>query len=635
MPTTTKPNTRVFTTPRASAAAINTPAANIAAPRVPAAHPQECCCPACVGLECLDRTRFFSGQLLTEADLNNEQSYWLAKGRLHNRLLHGWGVVCGMQVVCSECDGWVTVKPGYAIDPCGNDIIVCSEQAFNVIKAIQACCIPTKPTGKCSPLRSAPPANCQDALQTWCITIEYEEQASRMVAPLKQATPKSGSCSCGSTKGGCGCGCGGGAKNGNGSSHGSSVKCSCSVPTQTTTAVPTGACEPTRINEGFRLCVVPAPQNTFGTQTPAGPALGTFAAQFALCFQPLSTLLQQKPVLSTATDPLSEQQDYQIVCNYLRSVQNALAQASITHCQYDTFINSIQVPTPPVQDNGAYLASLNAFLTEISAILQLAVLDCLCISLVPPCPSDPCDDRLILACVTVQNGKIINICHFGGGRKQVLTFPVLYYWLSIIGFDKALAALQNFLELICCGEDRLRQGLFGANVSQKNVFTTAGVSNAAAVNQMMTAFAAQNLGASVINAAAPNARTVDLRPLVGLNTDVVTRALESYQINPQSIAMATVDADPAWTDDAVAASPQFAPAAFSVTGNLTVYTKGKMVVGFEVTDPVTVLSNQVQKLQQQVNQLTGGNASARESADESAKKESPKESPRGHTRKKR
>jgi hypothetical protein len=38
-----------------------------------------CCCPACTGLQCLDRTRFFAGQLLTEADLNNEQSYWLAK----------------------------------------------------------------------------------------------------------------------------------------------------------------------------------------------------------------------------------------------------------------------------------------------------------------------------------------------------------------------------------------------------------------------------------------------------------------------------------------------------------------------------------------------------------------------------
>jgi len=35
------------------------------------------------------------------------------------------------------------------------------------------------------------------------------------------------------------------------------------------------------------------------------------------------------------------------------------------------------------------------------------------------------------------------------------------------------------------------------------------------------------------------------------------------------------------------------------------YTKGKTVVGFDVTDPVSVLKSQVQQLQQQVNQLTG------------------------------
>lgn len=625
MPTTTRPISRTFAAnPTAAAAGVS-----ISAP--PAAHPQRCCCPACVGLECLDRTRFFSGQLLTEADLNNEQSYWLAKSRLHNRFLHGWGVVCGMQVVCSECDGWVTVKPGYAIDPCGNDIIVCSEQPFNVIKAIQACCAPPKPTGNCAPLRSTPPSTCQDAQQTWCITIEYQEQASRLVAPLKQATPKSGSCSCSSTKGGCGCGgdCGCGCGGKNGSSRSSSGKCSCSSTQTATTAVPTGACEPTRINEGFQLCVVPAPQPTFGTQIPAP---GTLAAQFALCFTPLSNLLQQAPTLPTGIDSQSEQQAYQLTCNYLRAAQNAFAQASITHCQYDSVMNNILVPVPPAQDNGAYLAALNGIITEIKDLIVLAMLDCFCLSLLPPCPADPCDDRLILACVTVQNGKIINICHFGGGRKQVVTFPVLYYWLSIIGFDKVVTALQNFFELLCCGEDNQRKNFLGANVSQRDVLTTAGVSNAAAVNQLMTTFVAQKLGASVINSAAPTAQTVDLRPLVGLNTDTVTRALETYQINPQNITATAVDADPAWTDDAIAASPQFAPAAFSVKDNLTVYTKGKMVVGFDVTDQVAVLNGQVQRLQQQVDQLTGAGAPTAKQSE--TKAPAAKEPVRGHPKKK-
>src|SRR5258708_34355210 len=102
--------------------------------RIPTAAPAQsaCCCPACTGLRCLDRTRFFAGQLLTEADLNNEQSYWLAKSRLHNRFLHGWGVVCGLQGSCTDCDGWGTINPGYSIHPSGSDLIVGAGQPFNL-----------------------------------------------------------------------------------------------------------------------------------------------------------------------------------------------------------------------------------------------------------------------------------------------------------------------------------------------------------------------------------------------------------------------------------------------------------------------------------------------------------------------
>src|SRR5215471_1422070 len=183
------------TTRLASNLRSNLAAAASAATNTPATA--KCCCPACTGLECLDRTRFFAGQLLTEADLNNEQSYWLAKSRLHNRYLVGWGVVCGLQVVCSECDGWVTVKSGYAIDPCGNDIIVCSDQNFNVLKAIQACCTSSPQTANCSPVRYNPPAECQNTPQHWCVTIEYQEQQSRMVTPLVQTPSKPCRCGCG------------------------------------------------------------------------------------------------------------------------------------------------------------------------------------------------------------------------------------------------------------------------------------------------------------------------------------------------------------------------------------------------------------------------------------------------------
>ena len=71
------------------------------------------------------RPRFFAGQLLTEDDLTALADYTTAKDRLHNRYLFGAGVVCGLWVSCDPCGGsTVTVQPGYALDCCGNDLVL-------------------------------------------------------------------------------------------------------------------------------------------------------------------------------------------------------------------------------------------------------------------------------------------------------------------------------------------------------------------------------------------------------------------------------------------------------------------------------------------------------------------------------
>jgi len=572
-----------------------------------------CCCPACAGLECLDRTRFFSGQLLTEADLNNEQSYLLAKNRLHNRYLFGSGVVCGLQVTCSECEGWVNINPGYAIDPCGNDIIVCAAQSFNVLQAIQACCAP-QPATDCSPLRYRPVANCQDAIQTWCITIEYKEQQSQMVTPLQST---SGSCSCGCSNSN-GCSCGGSAKSkGCGCGNGSSAsRCSCS-----TTSSPSAACEATRILEGYELgiCQVPSDSSQFqrdpqwGTYTqylkPGISALqpGTFEYQFFQCYQGLLALLLQRPTLKDANGNfLSDALAYQATCQYLASVQNAFASTFITHCNIESALNAIQIPAPPAQSDPQYVEGLVQKIKLIAEIIIAAVLDCLCSSLLPPCPGPVCDNRLILACVTVKNGKITNICHFGGGRKQVITFPTLFYWLSVFGFDKAVAGLGHFLELLCCGEEKRRLLMFNGDYNYRDVLVSGSSGNPATINHAMASFIAEKLGATVVNTASDTPKAVDLRPIVGLEIERAQRTLESYGVKTEggNFIQKDVSTDPAWTDDAVAAGPAYAAAAFDVTKPLTMYTKGKVVVGFDITSPTDVLSAQIADLQRQVSNLT-------------------------------
>ena len=73
------------------------------------------------------RPNFFAGQLLTEDDLQQITTYQNAKRRLTNRYVLGTGVVCGLEVVASSdpnTPGVITVNPGYALDCCGNDIVL-------------------------------------------------------------------------------------------------------------------------------------------------------------------------------------------------------------------------------------------------------------------------------------------------------------------------------------------------------------------------------------------------------------------------------------------------------------------------------------------------------------------------------
>jgi Quinohemoprotein amine dehydrogenase, alpha subunit domain III len=79
-----------------------------------------------------ERPRYYARQLITADDLTLEQEYFRSKLRTHNRLLHGWGVICGAEVCRTpqaekkeDYQYWkVLVRPGYALDCCGNEIYI-------------------------------------------------------------------------------------------------------------------------------------------------------------------------------------------------------------------------------------------------------------------------------------------------------------------------------------------------------------------------------------------------------------------------------------------------------------------------------------------------------------------------------
>jgi hypothetical protein len=78
------------------------------------------------------RNHYFTGKYMTARDFQDEQDYFVSHHRLHNRLLHGWGIVCGLIVSphSERCPNYVVVSAGIAIDCCGREIVL--EQATAV-----------------------------------------------------------------------------------------------------------------------------------------------------------------------------------------------------------------------------------------------------------------------------------------------------------------------------------------------------------------------------------------------------------------------------------------------------------------------------------------------------------------------
>lgn len=168
-------------------------------------HCGKASCETC-RLEGFVRPRFFPGQLLTEEDLQLLDAYAVAKNRLHNRYFWGDGVVCGLEVTMHPCDeGKVLVAPGYALDCCGNDIVVACRQELDVNRLIRdlrtklrggydcgdPCAekkeaLPASPASSTRPLPGAPATPINDVERAgtkYCLYIHYCESESDPVSP--------------------------------------------------------------------------------------------------------------------------------------------------------------------------------------------------------------------------------------------------------------------------------------------------------------------------------------------------------------------------------------------------------------------------------------------------------------------
>jgi hypothetical protein len=150
-----------------------------------------CTCSDPLGLE---RTRFFPRMLIGPDELTQDQTWIRDRFRRHNRMLHGWGIVCGCDVTqATDAAGrpvpWkICVSQGDVLGPCGDEIVVDCPVNYDVRAGT---------AGEAGPC--APPADpwCVDVRAdrsprvTYYLAIRYHEYLTRPVRTLA----------------GCGCGC--------------------------------------------------------------------------------------------------------------------------------------------------------------------------------------------------------------------------------------------------------------------------------------------------------------------------------------------------------------------------------------------------------------------------------------------
>jgi len=125
----------------------------------------------------LERPRYFARQLLTPAEMTLEQTYFRNQFRRHNRLMHGWGVICG-GIVCvvPRADGggaepWlVKVTPGDALDPCGNEIVIDKERIVDLRTPGTTGCAGENPVEQIDP---------------WCSQVWIDRQGGTVFVAVK------------------------------------------------------------------------------------------------------------------------------------------------------------------------------------------------------------------------------------------------------------------------------------------------------------------------------------------------------------------------------------------------------------------------------------------------------------------
>src|SRR5687767_762648 len=83
-------------------------------------------------LQAFERNNFFYGKLMDVFQFNLDAHYANFKRCLLNRLVGGYGVICGLDVLTGAEPNKIVITPGVAIDKWGRELIVAQRRTETI-----------------------------------------------------------------------------------------------------------------------------------------------------------------------------------------------------------------------------------------------------------------------------------------------------------------------------------------------------------------------------------------------------------------------------------------------------------------------------------------------------------------------
>ena len=371
-------------------------------------HATESC--GCCKLTCFERPKYFCGQLLSDADLTLQETYFREKNKLYHRTMDGFGVVCGLRMTRDvQCKGHIVIGDGYAIDACGNDLVACEPRGFNIIGELRRknwlVEVPKHRADRDQSLeysRKPVDEEADDCISKQCfyIGICYAEE------PVDFATPYTTECN--------------------------------PAP---------GPCQPTRIREGVRfeiydtMPVRPNPLDEVGKRIES--CFRIFReGQFSRGLASLASRILDVLPCDSQTDtnkPDSDRQSSQDLFRELRA--QFLHELRTCPDQYNCDIEQevYRVHPPGSTTDDLSVAPLEAF-TRLLELIQKYVFTSVLAQLAFSCPEPPDSCCVLIGSVEIENGVL----------TRVINYPRWYLWCFANFFQVLLYTMANDG---ACGKD--------------------------------------------------------------------------------------------------------------------------------------------------------------------------------------